>query len=462
MSGSVTDVPLMDGAPDPVRAFALASGLRENGRLDAATTVMMALGSRHPADPDITFDCAQFIRQCGRHEQAATLCKQQLRIGSASPRLLALAGNLAQELGRFEEARGHYMAALRAGVNLNQWFVLQSLANTQRYVDANHADFALFEANLRHPALTPRARASILFALGKACDDVGDRARAVKLLREANSLARRTVTWSGDAWAQFVAMQLRRPIAAPSPDIEGNGIPVFVVGMVRSGTTLVADRLGRDSAVCNRGELPFIGYLAEQLIKQGCAGDPAALAEARKIYLAHLQQDDAPAGWYVDKHPLNFRYLGQIAALFPQARVIHCRRNQRDNALSIWSQLFAHPDNDYAYDFDDIAAFGEGRDRLMEHWKHRLALPIHTIDYEQMVEQPARTLDGARAFLGLPVQAPSTQGEVADARDRSGYPIASASMWQARQPVYQSSVARWKSYAALVPELASKFADADG
>ena len=457
----MTDVPLMEAPSDPVRAFALASALRGDGQLDAATAVMMALGSRHVADPDITFDCAQFMRECGRHEQAAMLCKQRLQTGSASPRMMAFAGNVAQELGQFEEAREHYMAALRAGVNLNQWFVLQSLANAQRYVDASHPDFALFESNLRHPFLTPRARASIMFALGKACDDVGDRARTVKLLREANSLARSTVTWSSATWAQFVAMQLRMPIAAPPPDIELNCTPVFVVGMVRSGTTLVADRIGRDPAVRSRGELPFIGYLAEQLIKHRCAGDPAALAEARKIYLTHLQQDDMPAGWYVDKHPLNFRYLGQIALLFPQARVIYCRRNRRDNALSIWSQLFAHSDNDYAYDFDDIAAFGAGCDLLMEHWEKRLSLRIHTVDYETMVEHPARTLSGIRAFLDLPLEAPSLQGNVAGARDQRDYPIASASMWQARQPVYRSSVARWKLYAALVPELVGKFADAD-
>lgn len=461
MSGSLPILPTTIDVADPVRAVALASSLREQGRLEAATAVMMELGQRLAGNPDITFDCAHFIRQSGRHAQAAMLCERQLRTGPSSPRLLALAGTVAHELGRFGEAREHYMAALRAGVNLNEWFVLQALANTQHYGDASHADFALFESNLDHPALTPRARASILFGLGKACDDIGDQARAARVLREANALARGTVAWSRDAWIRFVAAQSHASVVA-APVVESSCTPIFVVGMVRSGTTLVADRLCRDPVVRNRGELPFLGYLAEQLVGQGRTGDTMALAEARRIYLAHLQQDDAPAAWYVDKHPLNFRYLGQIAAMFPQARVIHCQRNRRDNALSIWSQLFGHADNDYAYAFDDIAAFGAGCDQLMMHWKQRLALPIHTVDYEQMVEQPEQTLAGLRAFLELPGECPPRQSGMADVQDQRDYAIGSASMWQARQPVYRSSVGRWRLYAPFLSELAEKFPDADG
>lgn len=452
-------MPQLTDASDAASSLARASELRSQGRLEAATTVMRGVAHRHAGDPDAMFDCAKFIRECGRHAQAAEICEQQLWAGPRSPRLFALAGSIAHELGRFDEARAHYLAALRTGVNINEWFVLQALANTTRYTDVGHPDFALFETHLRDPALTARARASILFAFGKACDDIGDHARAAGLLREANALARSTIAWARGDWDRFVADQLRvQPPQVPGK-AESDCIPVFIVGMVRSGTTLVADRLGRDPAVRNRGEMPFIGYLAGQLATHGLAADPQALAEARRIYLAHLRQDDAPATWYVDKHPLNFRYLGQIASLFPQARIIHCRRNRRDNALSIWSQLFGHMDNDYAYDFDDIAAFGAGCDRLMEHWRQRMVLPTHTVDYEQMVEQPERTMAGLRAFLGLPVE---IVGQEANQQAPREYAIGSASMWQARQPVYRRSVARWRLYAPFVPELVEKFADADG
>ena len=442
---------------DLSQKIALAHQLREQGRLDAATATMLTLGRQHAGELEMIFDCAQFIKQCHRHAEAAELCERQIASGPTHPKLYALAGSIAHELGRFAQARAYYLAALAGKVNLNEWFVLQALSNTQRYTDAQHPDFALFATGAQDPALTPRARASTLFALAKACDDIADHARAAQVLREANALARNTQPWSRDVWRRFVSAQLSAPSPRVAVAAEADAIPIFIVGMVRSGTTLVAEHLGRHPQVRNRGELPFMAYLSEQLISQGLAADPAALAEARRIYLAHLRQDDAPARWYVDKHPLNFRYLGLIAALFPQARVIHCRRDRRDNALSIWSQLFAHRDNDYAYDFDDIAAFGDGCDALMAHWKRTLALPIHTLHYEQMVAQPEQTLAQLQAFVGLPIVS-----DVGAANSYTDSVIASASMWQARQPIYHRSVGRWRSYAPFVPELVEAAADTDG
>ncbi len=448
--GQAVDVPA-----DPGQARRLAHQLREQGRLDAASTVMLALGRQHVGAPAVVFDCVQFIKQCGRHAEAAELCELQLASGVASPPLHMLAGSVEHELGHFDKARTHYLAALGAGVNLNEWFALQALSNTQRYADADHPDFALFESQLRLPALTPRARASILFALGKACDDVADYARAAQALREANALVKGGVSWSRTAWQRFVESQLAAPPVPTAMATTAGCVPVFIVGMVRSGTTLVADRLGRRPGVRNRGELPFIAHLAQRLIQQGLTRDPAALEHARQIYLAHLCQDDAPAHWYVDKHPLNFRYLDQLAMLFPQARVIYCRRDRRDNALSIWSQLFAHSDNDYAYDFDDIAGYVAGCERLMAHWQGTLALPIHIVDYERMVGEPEATLAGIDRFIGLP-----DTGETGDATAAAAA-ISSASMWQARQPIYHRSAGRWRDYAPFVPELIDKFAARD-
>lgn len=429
-----------------------ANALRERGQLDAATAVMLACGRTHPGQLDVAFACAQFIRQCNRHAEAAELCERQLSSGVTSPALYALAGNIAHERGLFEQARAHYLAALQAGVNLNEWFVLHALASTQRYSDRAHPDLALFERHARAPHLSGNARASVLFALGKACDDVGDYQAAAGCLREANALARQLQPWSRPAWEQFVAAQLgtsSAPLALAPLD---GPIPVFIVGMVRSGTTLVAEQLGRNPGIRNRGELPFLGYLAEQLLAQGLARDPASLEAARHIYLAHLRQDDAPATWYVDKHPLNFRYLGQVAAMFPRARIIYCRRDPRDTALSIWSQLFAHRDNAYAYDFGDIATYAAGCDALMQHWRRTLALPIHTLDYERMVAEPAEVMAELNTFLGVADVVESTAAP-------ASAPIATASLWQARQPIYHRSVGRWRAYAPYVPELLQSFPD---
>ncbi len=118
-------------------------------------------------------ECIQFVRECHRQDLAAELCAEALARNPADPHLCALAGQVAQELGHFEQARVHYVAALAQGINLNAWYVLGSLASLQRYRDRRRVDIPLFDAHLRDPALSPRARGSILFALGKAWDDIG-------------------------------------------------------------------------------------------------------------------------------------------------------------------------------------------------------------------------------------------------------------------------------------------------
>lgn len=438
---------------DPAQALPVAQQLRQQGRLDAAAGVMHAAGVASLGQPDQVFDCALFIKESGRHALAADLCDRQLALSPEHLRLLALAGNVDHELGRFDSARERYLAAIRGGIDLNQWFLLHALSTTQRYTDSSHPDFALFETHAHDPRLSPRARAAVCFALGKACGDVGDTQRAAALFREANGLVKSGISWSRDVWERFVTSQMQEAQAGALTEPSGC-IPVFVVGMVRSGTTLLADRLGRHADVRNRGEMPFMAYLAGQLKAQGLLHDLRAYMQARQIYLTHLRQDDAPARWYIDKHPLNFRYVGLIHRLFPEARVVYCRRDPRDNALSIYSQYFGHADNDYAYDFADIASYAQGCDRLMAHWMEARGLPIHVVDYERMVGDSEGTLADVGAFLGLAGEAPATHAH-------TGGAIASASMWQARQPIYHRSVGRWRSYGEWLPELTELFG-ADG
>lgn len=431
-------------------ATLLAQVLRGQGKLNEAATVM-AERAAMAVDVPTLLECAQFIRECQRQDIAAGLCEGGVAAGNADPRLHALAGALAQELGRFDQAQAHYREAIEHNVDMNAWFVLNSLASVRRYTDRHDADFALLQGRAHDPALSPRARAAILFGMGKARDDVGDFADAVQAWREANALMRPLVPWSRAGWNEFVASRMA---AGPEPSIQPNqqrGAPIFVVGLPRTGTTLVAELLGRHPDIRNRGELPTLGYLAERLIGLDKPRRLAALSDAAAIYLAHLRRDDAPARYYIDKNPLNFRYLDLIAALFPQARVIHCRRHARDTALSIWGQSFASDDYGFATDFRDIAALGEGCERLVAHWRRTLPLPILTVEYEQLVADPDTTI--ARLVTRLELASFDPSLEKGDERTV----ITSASQWQARQSIHRRSVERWRNYADYLPQLTQLF-----
>lgn len=432
-----------DAAREDV-AMLLAEALRSHGGLDAACRVVFELCRANGFLPDLSLRGATFARQCDRHAVAMRICNEASSGHAPLAELLVLTGHVARESGDFETARARYLAALDAGIDLERSHVLGALVNTKRYTDAADSDIARCERHFRDSAYSARSRASAGFGLAKVQNDLGDYSAAARTLSEANAMVHSVWRWDAAAWRRFIDARRGERVARARGVESADFVPVFIVGLPRTGTTLTATLLARTTAARDRGELRFLRYIGEQLITGGHLGATAALTEAAQLYRAQSRQDDAPATWYIDQDPLNFRFLHVVEAMFPQARVIHCRRDRRDTALSLWSQDFAHRDFAFAYDFSDIANFAAGHDALMAHWQQNLSLPIHELDYEALVTDPAGTLASLREFIG----APSIGNGV-----ESGTPVQSASVWQARQPIYSSSMGRWRAYAPYVPEL---------
>jgi tetratricopeptide (TPR) repeat protein len=435
-------------AREPVHEGAtwlLATLLQTQGRLDTASALVFDWCRAQEFAPQHSLRAAQFIQQCQRQATADELCEATLARHSTSAAFLALAGHVAREIGDFDRARVRYLAALDAGHDSNSSFVLGALAHTLRYENASHADFARFIGHLDDTRISPRARAATGFGLAKAYDDIGDYASAARTLRQANALVRAQQAWSPAHWHEFVAQRMRERVAGTHASASADFVPVFVLGLPRTGTTLTATRLARHARARDRGELRTLRFIAERLIAGNHLQDARAIEEAAALYFAHARQDDAPATWYVDQDPLNFRYLHVIAAMFPQARIIVCTRAPRDTALSLWSQDFAHADCAFAYDFSDIAEYMSGYAALLKHWRDTLSLRIHTAAYEDFVADPNTSLADMRKFVGMP------EAEFTPYREAG--PINTSSVWQARQTVYSRSVGRWRAYASYVPEL---------
>ena len=166
------------------------------------------------------------------------------------------------------------------------------------------------------------------------------------------------------------------------------------------------------------------------------------------LYARHSRQDDAPfARWFLDKQPLNFRYLDLALTLFPDAKIIFCRRNPRDNALSLWTQCFQEHVQGYSYDFHDIALVMGDCEKLMAQWQQRFGPSIREVRYEELVSDPGRVTAALAEWIGL------SQRATAAPPAESNASISTASLWQARQPVYSGSVDRWKHFVHEVPEL---------
>lgn len=437
---------LLAQSPDHAAAtFLLARVLIEQGRLRAAADALRGLFERTRQDADLVIQAVELLDDIQRPQDAAAICEAEIAAGCTDPRIHAYAGMLGIQLGRFAQVRERYDFALAHSPQAVEWNIPIGLSSLQRYRDDRHPDFQLFRETLQRAGLSEKARSQVLFALGKACDDIADYAQATHYLRQANALAHARSTWSRKHWRRIVDARLA---ARPSPirlAPTTGWTPLFIVGVPRSGTTLLAELLARHPAVCNRGELGWLATLAGQLA-QADSGAPAAFEQAAAAYAAQLRQDDSDAHWFIDKQPLNLLHVGLILTLWPNARIIHCRRQPRDTALSLWSQSFHDRAHDYAYDFGDIAAVIQGCERLMAHWRTRHAASIHTVQYEELAADPERCLASVAQWLALP------EYDLLDSRADGGA-ISTASAWQARQPVYTRSIGRWRDYSPHLPEL---------
>jgi tetratricopeptide (TPR) repeat protein len=309
----------------------------------------------------------------------------------------------------------------------------------------------LGERTLRNSNLSQTGRSALMHALGKAYNDIGRYEEAIHLIIEAKQLdgkafdlerwlawcelTRETFTW------QFLAERINFGI--------DNGLPVFIVGMPRSGTTLTEQIIASHPQAYGAGELPHIGRIARIVgaktpeqdisILKLQALTPATAAELAQGYIDRLRQDSAAAARITDKAPLNLRYLGVISLLFTRAKIIHCTRNVLDTCVSIFMQNF-NSGHAYSYDLGNLGHYYRSCAELISHWKQVIPQPILEVNYEETVgdieHQARRIID----FIGL---------EWDDACLRfqeTQRTVATASHWQVRQPVYKTSVGRWRRY----------------
>lgn len=469
-------------------AYRFGNALRLAGHDRAATAVLAELCGRYPAWAEPAQSLAWLYRRQGRGEEAAAVLERWLRAAGRQPRAVGAVAEFLQEmgmaaraeallatapaaerdpglraeraslllkLGRFEEGETILRALLRdAPGQAGAWL---RLAQVRRWEDAGDSPLELMQAAWSRADLDAPTRAAIGFAIAKVDDDLGRYREAWEAAAQANVLRARTAHFDRAGWERFEHAVYRTftPdfFAAPGDTAEAEA-PVFIVGMPRSGTTLLERRLGRHPSLVAAGELELIEKIGAQLV--GAGGYPEALAGAvpegyvwaAREWRARLPVVVAGAPSIIDKNPLNFLHLGLIARIFPHARILHCRRNPLDTALSIWLQNFAHPRNDYAYRESDLAWVFAMYRRLMAHWEEVLPVPLCTVEYEELVADPEKELRRATERLGLAWE----PALLDDGRAADGV-IATASLWQARQPVYRHAVDRARNYEPWIAPL---------
>jgi len=324
------------------------------------------------------------------------------------------------------------------------------------------ADEAQLRALLGGP-LPDDDRMRMAYALGRRLEDRGDAAGAFAGYAQGAALARTRFGGAGRdyaAEAEAIGALYTAPMLA-SRDGQGamDDAPIFVVGLPRSGSTLVEQILASHPAIEGTMELPYIGSLVGRIEREGGAAriagaDAAQLRAWGEEYLAlsrvHRRLGRAR---FIDKMPNNFRHIGLIRMILPQARIIDVRRNPMAACFSGFKQLFAEG-QEFSYDLGDLGAYYRHYLAIVRHFHAAAPGAVHTIVYEDLVEDTEGQVRALLAALGLPFDAACLRFFENDRAVRT------VSSEQVRQPIYRSGLDQWRKFEAFLAPLATALGDA--
>jgi len=431
--------------------FNLAGVLQSLGRYAESEAPLRRALKLRPTYVDVHASLGMTLVQLGRLKEARDSYGKALRLAPRNSQSLVGIGQIDLLEGRFAEAEAACHKALE--VDPRAPFAWAALARLRKMTPADR-DWLRNAEEVADGGLSSTDESTLRFAIGKYYDDVGEYQEAFRSYRRANELQKvRARPYNSEAHARFVDDLIR----VYSPEMMSAGLkgasdsarPVFVVGMPRSGTSLVEQILATHPAAYGAGELEFwlsavnkheaavrAGPLAES-IRQKLAGD----------YLRLLERRSPSALRVVDKAPINADYLGIIHSVFPNARVINMLRDPIDTCLSCYFQQFS-PAMTFAMELSDLAAYYRQHHRLAAHW--RKTLPpgvILDVPYEELVAESGVWTRRILEFVGLPWDEGCLEFH------KTSRVVNTASVWQVRQKVYKTSVQRWRNYEKFIDPL---------
>jgi len=431
--------------------FNLAGVLQSRGRVDESEMPLRRALKLKPSHVNARVSLGMSLVLLGRLGEARDCYEKALRAAPRNVQALVGTGQIEALEGRFAEAEAAYRRALE--VDPGAAYAWSGLVWLRKMTPADGAWLKRAE-KIAASGLTPIDEATIRFAIGKYCDDVGDYRQAFSSYQRANELHKmRAEPYNRDLRTRFVDDMLRvytrKVLSEARAGASESARPVFVTGMPRSGTSLVEQIIASNPAAKGAGELNFLRRFAhkhETAIRQGPLAEPQRKKVARE-YLRVLEGYSRDALRVVNKQPLNSDYLGLIHSVFPNARIICLSRDPIDTCLSCYFQQFP-PVLNFTMDLSDLAHYYEEHRRLMDHWRRVLPPEI-------LLEVPYAGLIGAQEewsrrivdFLGLPWDPRCLEFH------RTERVVRTASYWQVRQPIYKDSVGRWRNYEKFIGPL---------
>lgn len=439
---------------------AKALALEQLDRLEEALVNADQATLHGPTNGEAFQALGQLSQAAGKAEAARAAFERALALpGPAAQKAAGSLGVLLMEVGQSQAAASVFDQALarypRSAV------LYYNRSDLKRFTSRDDPDIGQMQALLKGTDQSANDRMYLHFALGNAFIQIGDASQAFLHLNEGNRLKRSTFSYDADTTSRWIASiartldgpavgrlrQARLNVGGPAAGAAPFG-SVFVIGMPRSGTTLVEQILASHPEIHGAGELTVASRLIRRLGDYPTVIPDMRGEQLRDIHATYAREvqdrirDGVPPSqrFVVDKMPANFLFAGVLHAVFPDALIVHCRRDPADTCLSCYSKLFTKEQH-FTYDQAELGQFYVAYQQLMAHW--RAVLPVShflEVDYEDVVadlETQARRLI---SFLGLEWSASCLNFH------KTPRSVRTASVNQVRRPIYKGSVARWRRF----------------
>ena len=381
-----------------------------------------------------------------RNQEAEQMLRETLVADPRNAMAYELLGNLLSEFGRFDEARACFERAIALAPLLAGSYY--DLVRCRPVTSDDDGLLQVMQAALATPGLEAGQGLRLHLAIGKAAEDLGDYGLAMHHFDAADAVRRSSASFDSAAFSTEIDRLIARctpELIARAPELGSrDATPVLIIGMPRSGTTLVEQIVSMHPEVGAGGELHFWNQRGAEWHRSVAAGNETPfvatefLAKAAADYLGVLRAMAPTAARVTDKMPFNFLWAGLIHVAFPRAVIIHCRRAAVDTALSIHQTHF-HPSMAFPTGGPELVAYFRSYQRLIGHW--RSVLPADRfleVDYENLTRAPEPVIRRIIAASGL------AWNDACLRPESNPRAVKTPSKWQTRQPIYRTSVARWR------------------
>ena len=429
--------------PDYAEAHSNLGGtLLKLGRLGEAEASYRQAIALKPDFAEAHSNLGGTLQELGRLDEAEASCRQSIALKPDFAEAHSNLGGTLQELGRLDEAEANYTQAIALKPDFAEAHRILTL---MKIFDAQDEQYSKMQELYLDKNISEEQRCHINFGLAKACEDLGDFEQAFAHYSEGNLLRKKLLNYDINQ-----DVELFKQIKFNFPRIEKNSLesdklsknlmPIFIVGMPRSGTTLVEQIISSHLQVTGAGELSFATQFGALIARGLSDANNESLLNFRGEYLKKLQNVSNGSFIVTDKMPQNFLYIGLLAAVFPEAKIVHVKRKHAAVCWANYKQYFTSKSIGYCYELCDILTYHKLYENLMEFWGKRLSNRIYNIDYELLTVNQESETRQLIEYLGL------VWDENCLLPQNNMRSVATASNLQVRQKVYQGSSEQWKKY----------------